>query len=307
LDESASVPIPQLLQRIAAAVDQAAAKFASWGVRIEAGSRLEQASAVLREAASLRHINADHTSIEPVLRAMWVAVDFCDIAAYLPGDRVRSIRQELSVAVKGELWPPKGARQSVQFQTQHMIGAILFHSGVKIQHVAFSHKRPAKAPEFFFMDCLTRVGVEVKRPESRRRIPTLLAEAMQKFVSHSCLGAVVMEISDCIEAKSEKEFHDQGAAVMREAHDAVWDTERNQYRPGFGKLIYLGGIVRGGWEVPANDQSRLRLVGHAFHKEYSGHKGTVQAFVSDRTRTSFNQAISSLIARIGDLASRPDA
>ena len=298
MDESTPVPIPQLLSRVADAGDAAAAKLESWGVRLETDSRLAQASALLRAAAERGRLNADHESVAPVLRAVWVAADFADIAEYLPEDRVKSVRQELSIALRGELWPSKGSRQPLQFQTQHMVGAILLHSGIEIEHIPFSSKRQVKAPEFFFMDCLTRVGVEVKRPESRARIPTLLGEAMQKFTPHDCYGAIVLEITDCLEGVSEAEFLRVGQEVMAEAHATVWNIERNEYRPGFRSLLYLGGIVRGGWEVPAEDQSRLRLVGHAFHQGYIGHPGSLQSFVSDRTRASFNRAIAGVVQRL---------
>jgi hypothetical protein len=94
---------------------------------------------------------------------------------------------------------------------------------------------------------------------------------------------------------------------MNEAHAAVWDVERGQFRPGFEQLIYLGGVVRGAWEVPAEDTSRLRMMGHAFHQGYTNHPRSWQGIVSDRLQRQFNSAFTAVIARLSAAAaSRPD-
>ena len=305
MDESKPVPIPDLLERVAALADGALATINGWGVRVQETSRLEQASSVLRATAAAGRVEPNSAAVTPVLRALWVAADFADIAAYLPESRVKSIRVELQAALSGELWPDKGSRQPLQLQTQHWIGAMLLHSGLETDHAVYSAKREVKIPEFFVRDGLQRIGVEVKRPESRRRVQTVVAEAMEKFASHRCFGAIVLEITDCIQGSSAGELEAEAVAVMREAHGAVWNDQRGEYRPGFEKLIYLGGVVRGAWEVPAEDSTRLRMMGHALHQGYTNHPRTLQGIVSDRLQGRFDTAFSGVIARLSAAAESP--
>src|ERR1035437_7695150 len=125
LEESRPVPIPKLLELVASMGDSAREALARGGVTIRAGSRIELASTCLRSAAAVGRVNATPEEVAPLLHALWVALDFADISAYLPKAHVKSIRKELAAATRGALWPTPGRRQPLQLQTQHWIGAVL--------------------------------------------------------------------------------------------------------------------------------------------------------------------------------------
>lgn len=305
MDESTPVPIPQLLRAVADEGDRARQALANWGVVVSDGSRLEAAAALLREAAAEGQIDPRPEAVLPVLRALWVAADFADIATYLPASRVTSIRRELTTAVNGQLWPPAGSRQPLQLQTQHWIGAILTHAGLELEHATASASHAVRIPEFFIVNGLKRIGVEVKRPESRRRLPTMIQEAMTKFSAHDCFAAIVLELTDCIESESEPELVAQGNELMRVTHETVWDDARGDFRAGYGSLIYLGAVARGGWQVPAEDKSRLRLMGHAWHRGYARHANSLHGRRSQWLQEQANRAFMGVIARLAHLTSLP--
>ena len=80
-------------------------------------------------------------------------------------------------------------------------------------------------------------------------------------------------------------------------HNTVWDAARGELRPGFAKLIYIGGVFRGAWEVPTEDSTRLRLFGHALHQGYTRHPRTLQGIRSGWLQRSFNTAFDGVVAR----------
>lgn len=300
MEESTPTPISALLERLAVTGDQASSTLASWGIKTVGDSRLAQASAFLREVAATGTIQPTMDAVLPVLRAIWVAADFADIAGYLPENRVKSVRQELSVAINGPLWPPPGQRQALQYQTQHWIGAVLFHAGLEIEHIPFSAKRQVKIPEFWIAAGLRPIGVEVKRPESVARLPVTVADAMEKFRNHACYGAIVLELSDCLTPGPEASLRGQGNSLMETVHQTVWDDPGNRYKPGFEKLIYVGGIVRGAWERPAEHSNRLRFFGHAFHQGYSPDPNSLQGIRSRWLQDFMNKAFSDVVWRMND-------
>ena len=173
MEESRPVPLGELLALVAARGDVAREILIRRRVRVRSGSRLEQASASPRVAAGHGHVDASPEPVDPVLLAVWVAADFADIAAYLPEPLVKSVRQELTVALCGDLWPSRGNRQSLQLQTQHWIGAVLLHAGIEIEHANSSSKSPGKIPEFLlqtgFSALESRSSVRRAQSGSRRR------------------------------------------------------------------------------------------------------------------------------------------
>lgn len=86
-------------------------------------------------------------------------------------------------------------------------------------------------------------------------------------------------------------------------HNTVWDAARGELRPGFAKLIYIGGVFRGAWEVPTEDSTRLRLFGHALHQGYTRHPRTLQGIRSGWLQRSFNTAFDGVVARAVALTS----
>lgn len=286
--------------------DQASSMLANWGINIVGDSRLAQASAFLREVATMGSVEPTTDAVLPVLRAIWVAADFADIAGYLPENRVKSVRQELSVAINGPLWPLAGQRQALQYQTQHWLSdSTLARCGAvsrrpRIEHIPFSAKRKVKIPEFWIAKGLYPIGVEVKRPESVARLPVTVAEAMEKFRNHDCYAAIVLELSDCLTPGPEASLRRQGNSLMEIIHGTVWDDAGNRYKPGFEKLIYVGGIARGAWERPVKHTNRLRLFGHAFHQGYSPDPNSLQGIRSGWLQDFMNKAFSDVVWRMND-------
>ena len=296
--ESRTFVLREFFAQLAERTDRAANALSSWGVTVPSGSRLAQASEVLRATASGGQVQATSTDVAPVLRAVWVAADFVDIAAFLPRDRVKSVREELTIALQGELWPPFGTRQPLQMQSQHWVTSLLLHRGLDIEYAVYSSRRQVKIPEFYLRNGTQRIAVEVKRPESERGIAAAVESANSKFHEHGTPGAIVLELTDCIAPAREEEFDAVATALMLTAHDTLWDAHCREFRPGFQKVIYLGGIFRGAWAVAADRESHLRLLGMAFHQGYSRHPKSLEGHRSEWLQREFNQAIDNLIARV---------
>jgi hypothetical protein len=245
--ESRSFPLPELLSRLADGAVVAREQLLAWGVDVPEGDRISQAISVLREAAHTGKILPANDGVAPVLRAAWVVADFIDIAAFLPQDRVKAVRKELGIASAGQLWPPQGRRQSLQFQSQHWIAAILLHSGLNVQYARFSSNRQIKLPEFFVLRDNERIAVEVKRPESDKRVGASVVDANAKFVDHKdSWGAIVLELTDCVLPTRDDEFQRRAEDLREVAHNTMWDAERGTYKEGFDRIIYLGAVYRVG-------------------------------------------------------------
>lgn len=296
--ESRTFPLSSLLSRIAEKAVTARGRLVEWGIRVPDDDRITQAIGLLREAAKSGQILPETAGVSPVLRAAWVAADFIDIAAFLPPERVKAVRQELTLACVGELWPKKGSRQPLQFQTQHWIAAILLHAGLEVDYARFSSKRRAKIPEFFVLNGAQRIAVEVKRPESERRVAASVIEANAKFADHNCWGAIVLELTDCVMPAKVEEFQNRAEALRTIAHQTIWDVERGTYHPDFRRVIYLGAVYRGAWAVAEEGATRLRLVGIALHYGYTGHPNSLQGHTSSWFQREFNRAYEGVVLRI---------
>lgn len=297
--ESRSFPLPELLNRVAAGAVIARKQLADWGVDVQSDDRISQAVDLLEGAARSGLIPPSNDGVAPVLRAAWVATDFADIASFLPKEKVKAVRQELSIACKGALWPSPGSRQPLQFQSQHWITAILLHAGLDVQYARFSAGRKGKLPEFFVSRSGERIAVEVKRPESDRRVAASVEEAQAKFADHpDCWGAVILELTDCVLPAREDAFQERAEALRTLAHEAIWDVRRGTYKPGFERIIYLGAVYRGAWAISEPSGSRLRIVGVALHYGYGGLPGSVQDRLSAWFQVEVNRAYDGVIARI---------
>jgi hypothetical protein len=298
--ESRSFPLPELLSRVADGATVARQRLLDWGVGVPDGDRISQAVALLREAARTGHIQPADDGVAPVLRAAWVAADFIDIAAFLPQDRVKAVRQELTVASTGELWPPQGLRRALQFQSQHWIAAILLHAGLNVEYACFSSNRQIKLPEFFVHRDDDRIAVEVKRPESARRIGPSVVEANAKFADHKdSWGAIILELTDCVLPAREEEFQQHAETLRAIAHGAIWDAQHGTYKPGFERIIYLGVVYRGAWAVGGPSGTRLRLIGIALHTGYCGEPKSRQEEASTWFQVEVNCAYNGVITRLG--------
>lgn len=297
--ESRSFPLPELLSRVADGGAVARDQLVAWGVEVPANDRISQAVALLRDAARTGQILPANDGVAPVLRAAWVAADFADIAAFLPREKVKAVRQELGIACAGDLWPAPGSRQPLQFQSQHWIAAIMLHAGLNVQYARFSSAKRVKLPEFFVTHNGERIAVEVKRPESDRRVSASVTEANAKFADHpGCWGAIILELTDCVLPAREDEFQHRAEVLRAIAHNTIWDANLGTYKDGFQRVIYLGAVYRGAWAIAGPNASRLRLVGIALHYGYGGHPRSTQENVSAWFQMEVNCAYDGVITRL---------
>jgi hypothetical protein len=145
-----------------------------------------------------------------------------------------------------------------------------------------------------------RIAVEVKRPESDRRLEAAVVSAKEKFADHpDCWGAIVLELTDCLLPTNEKDIEARIMALRDAAHMVIWDEQTRAYKPGFGRVVYLGVVFRAAWAIGGETNSRLRLLGIGLHSGYSSHSNSVQGLTATWFQKAFNRAYDEVVLRIG--------
>jgi len=305
--ESEPRPLRDIFLALAEELPRTRNQLVKWGVRVPNESRLHQAEDSLRALAERGSLPLDDDEVRPAVNALWTASDFADIGEYLPAERVKSVRRELEQALQGPLWPHAGQRQSLQLQTQHWLGALFLHHGVRIEHVRFKHDDSRKAPEFMVERGLHKLGIEVKRPESVRRIEASVADARDKFLARDCAGGVVIEITDLLENTSSDQFVAKARELALRAYSTVWRLPNRGFHSGFERVIYVAVLGRGLWTAAGEQRNRLRASGIAFTAPFAQPNGGLRDFQGRWLQQTLYGAFNDVVARLQRRAAKRDS
>lgn len=108
------------------------------GVIAPPDGRLTTAVSELRQLGDLGVLPTEARDRQRALNALFVALDFSDIARFLPPQRVAEVRRELSTSMGGSLQQEEIDRQYLQLQSQHWVGAVLAEGGLDARPLAVS-------------------------------------------------------------------------------------------------------------------------------------------------------------------------
>lgn len=266
-------------------------------------SRLDLARARLSEIAERGAVGEDDVS--GALRVIWVALDFVEIAHTLPAERVKAVRQGIETALRGPLWPESGARQALQFQTQHWIGALLRRSGIELEVPTYSSRRSRKSPDFLISDGILPIPLEVKRPERARRIAPSVLDACEQLRAGGTPGGVLLELSDCLPHDDAGTFERQAGALTDIARTVVWREDGRGFRPGRQWITFLGVIGRGARLIDPADPSRLGAFAYSSAATFSDPPNTVHDRKAQRLHAYLIRAFSGMVDRVAAFGIAP--
>lgn len=240
-------PLSELLPRTRSELLQAIARLESWGIVIPTDSRLRIATDRLDAATLLAQATVPAEAIRELCAAVLTAINFRDIAAALPAQRVRTVRADLTTAATGGLFGPATQRTQMQLESQHLVAAALRLANLQPIHPTLSGKKRKPGPDIYIERSGVRHGIEVKRPESRNGVVARFKEARDQLVASAQVGAIVIDATDVFKELKHSELLRAVQELRGELDDIVCPEPRLGYREGFENVVCALVFARGAW------------------------------------------------------------
>ena len=254
-------PVPEERQVTAAMcavlaerIDVAVQRFEQFGLRVPDTGRLRKERRLLQAIADEGEYPSSRSLLALIGNAIQDAMDFHQISRLLPAGRSDELASDLDRALRGTVEQGEPTRKPYQFQSQLWLGAMLEYAGLDPEVPRFTGRR---SPDFL-INCTTSVyGVEVKRPERQTSIVKNLDSAVAQLSAAEKYGTVAIDLSDCLGASVLRRITDvAGDAPYDAAHvdflrmrddlqARVFDQQRRQYQPGYGRVMVLLIFARG--------------------------------------------------------------
>jgi hypothetical protein len=237
---------PDKWGRLADDLDQAVATLRNRGVSLPASHRLDQASALLRICARARSLPPDALMDGTVVHAFRAALDFIEIARYMPQSLTKRDLGDYALAVRGSVAEDEKERQPYQYQTSLWFGTVLHRAGLNPEVPKTPRKRATPNPDYLVENVLMRYGVEIKRPGNWRGLQAdHLPKALEQLAAYNAPGAVVVDVTDFVGAPTYDGFAGAVESLGDRLRDVVWDMDRSVRRPGYALLMGLVVFARG--------------------------------------------------------------
>jgi hypothetical protein len=287
-------PLSELLPQTRAELLRAIATLEAWGVVVPPDSRLRVAADRLDAAKLLGQASVPTEAIRELCASVITAVDFRDIAAALPAERVRTVRTDLTTSVTGGLFGPETRRVQMQLESQHLVAAALRLAGLEPHHPTLSGKKGKSGPDIFVELGAVHHGIEVKRPESPKSVVARFEDARDQIVATKQVGAIVIDATDILKQLRHGELLRAVQDLSGELDEIVCPAPRVGYRPGFESIVCTLVFARGAW-VRQDVTPGLLSVEHSAASSAFGFEDTIligewlqAAFAAGFERTGFS-------------------
>jgi hypothetical protein len=288
----------QVAERLSTAIDI----LERADIRVSGLSRLKHARDRLRKTAADDHFPDDEKERQLTAWAIRDAQDYDHILRVFDSDVIRELAPEIQRAIAGDPRSPLSLRQALTFQTQFWVGAVLTYAGLEVQ-VPMGNGE--KMPDYFVLNGTLRHGVEVKRPKSATHLRNLLSGAAKQLAAQSTRGAVVVDISDCLDQPTLL-AHGDDIDLLTEAADAAFTaladelgnlvlTELNRfgYASSFSNIITLIVLARG-WYWPTGASAVPVYYSNARNRVFTSQPGNLWWHRGHHLSMSFAQGMLNL-------------
>jgi hypothetical protein len=239
--------VREIAAEMAHDLDSVLVRLTEFGIAIPGQSRLHEALGVLRAAEKDGMLAPVQRGDTLGLRAIELALDFRDIASALPAQKSAVLRRDLNQAVQGQLEPPDNARGPLQFQSQLVVRAALTRAGANPLHPPSKPNPGVPDPDILLENGLTRYGLEVKRPQSRKALQPRFLEGVDQIHGAGLQGGVVIDATDIVRGLTGDELDREIRSIALEIYDLVWEGHGRAYRPGFSHIMVIGTLARPAW------------------------------------------------------------
>jgi hypothetical protein len=286
-------PLSILLPRVRDELMRAIKDLETWGVKVPGNSRLRVAAERLDATALMARASISAEERDELCAAVLTGLNFRDIAASLPPQRVRALRMDLEIAVTGTLFGPATARKPMQFESQHLVAAALRLAGLEPRYPKAG--KGAKSPDVLIAKSGLEYGVEVKRPESSNAVMARLDDARDQLDATGTVGGIAIDATDVLKGLRHQELLTAVQTLQRQIDDVVCPAPRLGYRAGYERIVCVLVLARGVW-VRADVTPALLSVEHSAACSVYGFEDTIvigewmqAAFARGFERTGFSR------------------
>lgn len=269
----------QIAKRLGAAIEI----LESTGIRVSDLGRLKLARDRLISTAAVDRFPDDERERRLTAWAIRDAQDYDQILRVFHPDAIRHLAPEIQRAIAGDPRSLPSLRQSLTFQTQFWVGAVLKHAGVD---VLVPRGDGQKMPDYFVLNGTLRHGIEVKRPSTSTHLRALLSIAAKQLAAQSTRGAVVVDISDCLD-QPDLLAHGDDTEDLERAADAAFTSLANNlgdiilaelnrygYASAFSNIIALIVFARGRY-WPTGDSAVPVYYSNARNRVFTSQTGNL--------------------------------
>ena len=260
-------------------LDATIAVMAARGVVIAVQNRIRASSDLLRACAAARRLPEDAMDDGTVVHALRNAIDFSDIAKFLPGRLSKRDQRELAIMVNcGTLAETEDARQPYQYQSSLWIGAVLHYGGLAPKVPAVPQRHDVLPnPDYLVERISMQYGVEVKRPMTWQGLERdLFPRALGQLEAREVSGAVVVDISDLVAHVDYGDFNPEVVSASERVVRLAWDDSLKRVRPGCSRAMVVAAFARNAHSV--NPEGTLMTIANAMYvANFAETPGTLKA------------------------------
>jgi hypothetical protein len=260
-------------------LDATIAVMAARGVVIAAQNRIRASSDLLRACEAARRLPQDAMDDGTVVHALRNAIDFSDIAKFLPGRLSKRDQGELAIMVNGgTLAETEGARQPYQYQSSLWFGAVLHYAGLEPKVPAVPLRRDVPPnPDYLVERFTMQYGIEVKRPMTWPGLERdLFPRALEQLEAWNVSGAVVVDISDLVAHVDYAHFNAEVISASERVVRLAWDDARKRVEAGCSRVMVVAAFARNAHRV--NSEGTLMTIANAmFVATLAERPGTLKA------------------------------
>lgn len=257
-----------------------------WGIRVDAISRLREGERLLRDVAAANAFPQSHDKLVRVAHAARDAQEFSEISGMLPDEPIHKVAVALRDAATSQT--SETSLHPYQAQAELWVGAMLSCAADFV-----GSPRGRGRPDYIVREGNMQYGIEVKRPESTRRVMRRAFKAAKQLrldAPNYHGGALVMDLTDCLEPGLATSLHPgspnlEGAQQwigqqMRRLHRFIYDDSTRRIRIDRRHMFCVTVIARSmHWDLDDLSQIYLTryigcLVYHRAPNTLRGHRAT---------------------------------